>query len=168
LSVAHACCFGFREGGGLCRLFLRPAAADGVGRARPQINVDIVEIAHNILVRAESRHHILLRRVHLLAPVRHDIEKVRIGHRLDRVGEGRRIARAQPIGPVADMAIGVIPAVARECVPIDRAVGSDIISRITVGIRIFSIFVVDGLGITWRCSQCDAAGKNKESGNEHF
>ena len=45
--------FGFRGGGGLRVVLLRFSAAYGLPRAGAQINVDIVEVAHDVLVLAE-------------------------------------------------------------------------------------------------------------------
>src|SRR5580704_15896549 len=105
-SIAHASRFGI-----LGTLWFRVVvfgtdARQGAVAASPQIDKDIVEIAHDIAVGAEGRHYLLIGRVDVLASLHHDTRELLVIHMLEGIDECGRIARACSIGAVADRAFG--------------------------------------------------------------
>ena len=74
-----------RLGVGLRLVFLLGGthAPDGVIGAGTQIDVDVVHVAGDVRVIAERRHHIFLRRIHVLAAAGDHAEEVAITHGLD-------------------------------------------------------------------------------------
>ena len=65
--------------------------ADG---PRSQISVDVVKIAHDILVDAEGRHHVLVSRGEVLSALHDGLDEGLIIHGLERIGERRSIRGA--------------------------------------------------------------------------
>src|SRR5262245_15746779 len=57
ILLFHARLLRLGIGIGLVLALGRPAARDGVGATRPQVGVDVVEVAHDVRVGAEGRHH---------------------------------------------------------------------------------------------------------------
>src|SRR5689334_16319706 len=95
---------------GLVFMFLWPSARNGVIGTSPEIDKDVVEVTHDVRIGAERRHHALLRRVHVLAPVHHHVGEVGEVDRLQRIAQGGGVGRSFAVGAVAHMAIGVIAA----------------------------------------------------------
>src|SRR4029079_4155557 len=60
--VSHAGIFGLLDRRDLVLMLCRARHPDGIIGARPKINVDVVEVADHILVVAERRHDVILRR----------------------------------------------------------------------------------------------------------
>src|SRR5713226_7818726 len=141
--MAHAARLGPCGGFGLFRMFLRSSAGDCLVGAGAHVDEDVVEIAHDVRIGAERRHHVLLRGGDVLAAVHHDVGEIRIAHGLERFLERRRVARAFRIRAVAGVAIGVVPAETRIGVPVDGSVLLDLVGRVTLGVVIFSIRHLD-------------------------
>src|ERR1700674_5301852 len=59
--LCHTCIFGLLYGGWFVFMLCGPAARDCVVGAGPQIDVDVVEIADDVLVIAKRRHDVVLR-----------------------------------------------------------------------------------------------------------
>src|SRR5262249_40193890 len=135
----------FRLGGGLRLVFalLRPSAGDRVIGARPQIDEYVLDVAHDVPIGAERRHHALLRRIDVLAPVNDNVGKVGIVLRLHVIAERRSVSRAFAVGAVANVAIGVVAAVAGIGEPIDRSVVLHLIGRIAFLVVIFAVLALD-------------------------
>src|SRR5690349_11702938 len=84
-SFAHAGFFRLRVGLGFVFMLGRAHAADRVVGAGTQVDVDVVHVAGHIRVVAECRHHVLLRRIDVLASAGDDFEEGAIAHALERV-----------------------------------------------------------------------------------
>src|SRR5215475_7466307 len=119
-----------------CRLFntfgWTTARQHAVG-ARLEINVDVVDIAHDVGVIAQRRHLALLVGAYHFAAAGDDRHEIGIAHGLQRLDQSGRVAGAFAIRAVADMAFGVIPAKSRKGVPIDGAVAADVVGRRPIG-----------------------------------
>src|ERR1700730_15567642 len=63
----------------------RPHPSDGFVGASTQIDVDVVDITHDIRIGAECRHDVLLGRAHVLAPARHNAEEIVVAETLERI-----------------------------------------------------------------------------------
>src|SRR3990170_2716346 len=84
----------------LLRLLVAIATAElpggqGAARASLQVNIQVVDEAHHVLVVAEGGHDELGAGGIADASASDDAEKVAVGHRLERVGERGRIGRTQ-------------------------------------------------------------------------
>src|SRR5271169_3161066 len=77
---SHASIFGFLYGGWLVLMPCGPSAANRVAGAGSQIDIDVVQIADDVLVITKRRHHILLRRTDILAAGCDNSEEVCIAH----------------------------------------------------------------------------------------
>src|SRR5690242_12761582 len=127
---------------GLFRLVRRRWLLDPLGRAPPrqrtvgarfQVDVDVIEVAHDVGIVAERRHLALLVGAHDFATAGNDLHKIGIAHGLERLDQTRRIGRALTIGAMADMALGMVAAETGERVPIDGTVARNIVGRRAVG-----------------------------------
>ena len=147
----------------------RGMLADG---ASAQIDVEIVHVAVDVLVVAEGRHDVFLAAADVLAPFGDDREEGGVVHVLQRVGQGRRIARADAVGPVADVAVGMVAAIAAECVPVDGAVVLDFEGRVSVRVEILAVLVGDRgsllLGVLSQGGTEGDAGANKKNHDENL
>ncbi len=121
----------------------------GIVRARAQIDVDIVDVAHDVRIVAERRHDVLLRRRHVLAAARDDAEEFAVGDPLEQLLQRRREARAVAVRAMTDVALRMIPAEPGIGVPVDRAVRRDPVGRIAVLIERLAI-ASSRLRRTWR------------------
>src|SRR3984957_12463420 len=74
--------FGGLGGLRLVLMFGWTTAGNGVVGARAQIDVDVVEIAHHVLVRRELRHHLVVGGVNVFAAVGDDVGEVAVAQRL--------------------------------------------------------------------------------------
>src|ERR1700738_4049478 len=97
-----------RCGMGLVFMLLRSPAGNGVIRTGAQINENVLEIAHHVSVGAERRHHVLLRRVDVLAPVHDHTGVVGVAHGLQGIAQRRTVGGYFSVRTVADMAIRMI------------------------------------------------------------
>src|SRR5579872_7110627 len=70
LLGAHTGILGLGVGGGLVFVLGWANAPDGIVGPRPQVDVDVVQVAGHVRIVAEGRHHVLLRRVDVLAAAR--------------------------------------------------------------------------------------------------
>src|SRR5215813_9296117 len=150
--VSASSCSAFLAEAGVLRLgesiglrlaLLRPHPSEGVVGASSQIDIDVVDIAHDIRIGAECWHDVLLRGAHILAATRHDAEEIAVTEPLERVLQRRRVTRSFAIGTVADVALRVVTAVARVHVPIHGAVCLNLVSWISVLIEIFAVNGLD-------------------------
>src|ERR1051326_2746736 len=154
--------------GGSVRLVLvlrRPAAPDRVVGARARIDEQVVHVARDVRIGSERGHDVLRGGVYVLAAVHHHLEEVGISDPLERVLEPGREARALRVGAMAHVALGVIAAEARVGVPVDGAVGRDLVGRRAVLVVIFAVLVLDR-GRIARAVGGGRRGKN-ENGEEH-
>ena len=110
---------GFRR---LVFVIWRPAARNFSVRPRLQIGVDIVDVAHHVRIQSERRHDLVVRGVDVLAAVGDGIDELIIGEGLQRIGQRRTERTAEPVGTVADMAIGMIAPISAVGVPVDGPV----------------------------------------------
>src|SRR5919109_2098087 len=101
-------------------------APDGAGL---EVNIKVVDVAHHVGIVAERRHHAGLVGPYDLAAAGDNQHEIGIAHGLHRHDQARRVGRALAVGAVAHMAFGVISPIAREGVPVDRAVVSDVVGR---------------------------------------
>src|SRR5262245_27993951 len=67
-------------------------------RARPQVNVDVVDVAHDVGIIAQGRHLALFVRAHHFAATGDHQHEVLIAHGLERFQQTRRIGRAFAVG----------------------------------------------------------------------
>src|SRR5262245_10410147 len=144
ISATHAGRFGV-----LCRLRLvfllrRPSARHVADRACAQVHVQIGQGTVDVLVVAERRHDVLLAARLVLAPPGDDRDEAAVIQFLERGGEGRGIARANAVRPMADVTVGVIAAIAAERVPVDRSVVLELERRVAVRVEVLAILVLDG------------------------
>src|SRR3954469_6990007 len=110
----------FRLGVGIRLVFLLGGtnAPDRVIGAGAQIDVDVVHVTGDVRVIAERRHHVLLRRVDVLAAAGDNPDEIGVSHGLDRFRQGRRVGRSHSVRSVADMAFGMVAAEAGIGVPV--------------------------------------------------
>ena len=59
-------------------MFLRPPTPDRIIGARAQVHEDIIEVTHHIVIRAERRHDVFLRGVHVLSAACNDGKKITV------------------------------------------------------------------------------------------
>src|SRR5690606_27057077 len=79
------------------------SARDRVERARTQVDVEVVHVAVDVLVLAESGHHVFLARAQILPAFRDDRQEGRVIDVLHRLRQRRRVARTYAVGAVADV-----------------------------------------------------------------
>src|SRR6476620_10101373 len=126
LLPAHAGVFRPRIG---LRLVFFLGGADASGRvigAGAQVNIEVVHVAGDAGVVAERRHDVLLRAADVLAAAGDDAKEVGIAHGLGRGLQGRGVGRTHSVGPMADVTLTVIAAVAGISIPVHGAVGRDL------------------------------------------
>ena len=70
-----------------------------------------------------------------------DLEEIRVVHALHRIGDRRRVARAHAVRPVADVAVGMVAAIAGKGVPIDGAVLGDLEGRVAVRVEDLAVLL---------------------------
>ena len=129
---AHARVLGFCIRVRLRRVLFRTSTAERSVRPGSQIDIDRINVAHHILVRAEGRHYLLLRSVDLLL-ARHDgRNEVAVAERFQGIDQGWCIAGTEPVGPVALKAVGTVPQISDIGVPVDGAIIGDLEGRIAV------------------------------------
>src|ERR1700730_7668562 len=78
----EAAVFRLRGGLGFVLMLLRPSAGNSVIGTGAQINENVLKEAHHVSVGAERRHHALLRRVDVLAPIHDHTGVVGVAHGL--------------------------------------------------------------------------------------
>ena len=78
---------------------------------RAQVKKEVVDVAHDIPVIAERWHHELGSRLVPHAAAGDNAEEGAVVHRLERICERRRVGRAQAIGAMADVTLGMIAAI---------------------------------------------------------
>src|SRR5215813_7609430 len=100
----HTGIFRLGVGCGLVFLFGGTCTPDSVVGAGTQIDVEVVHITGDIRIIAKRRHHLLLRRVHVLAATRDDTDEVAVAHGLERLRECGGVSRSHPVRPMADVA----------------------------------------------------------------
>lgn len=88
-------------------MFCRSAPTEGTVRSSTKIDIDIIKVAHDVLVRAPSWHYQVLRRVDVLFAVDDDVLEVCVAKRLQPSGEIGTETRSRPIEPVANFASAV-------------------------------------------------------------
>src|ERR1700722_4899331 len=137
---AHTRVLSLGVGRGFIVVFRRSYASHRIVRASSQVDVEIVQVASHIRIIAKCRHDVFLCRTDVLAAACHRGEEFAVAHGLQRVFQGRRVARSHAVRPVADVTLRVIAAVSRIGVPIDGAVSLDFVSRVSLFIEIFSVF----------------------------
>src|SRR5258708_4757560 len=103
---------------GLRFALFRPRPSEGLVGAGAQVNVDVIDIAHDIRIGAECRHDVFLRRAYILAPARHDAEEIAVAEPLERILQRRRIARPLAVGAVTNLALPVVAPIARVRLPV--------------------------------------------------
>src|SRR5262249_49771255 len=108
--VSEAAIFRLGRRLGLGFVLLRSSARNGVIGARPQIDEDVLDVAHDVRIGTERRHDALLRRVDVLAPVDDNVGEVGIVHRVQDMAQRRRVTRSFAVGTMTDVAIRVIAA----------------------------------------------------------
>src|SRR5882724_1461628 len=140
--LADAAFFGLGVGVGLRLALGWPLPAPCVVRACAQVDEKVVHVAGNVLVRAERRHHAFLRSADALASARDHAEEISVAQCLERILQRRRIGRAFAVRPMADMTFGVIAAVARVSVPVDRPIRLDLVGWIAVLIEVLAVFLL--------------------------
>jgi len=144
-----------RLGGlGLVFLVARTDARHGAGGPGLQVDVQVVGVAHDVLVIAEGRHDLFLARLRVALSAGEDADELLVADRLQRVLQRRGVGRTHGVGAVTDMALGVIATVTGVGVPVELlAVVGDVEGRVTFGVLIFSVLnlhgceLVDQLGI---------------------
>src|SRR5574337_1917023 len=109
-AFAHAFVFGRSESLRLRRMFRRAAARNSVGRARTQVDVNVVEVAHHVLVVGKGRHDLLLAGAEIPSAADDDAVEFGVPDRFERIREGRGVARSFPVGAVTPQALGGISA----------------------------------------------------------
>ena len=142
-------------------MFSRTHPAERVVGARAQINKDIVDHAHHVLIAAEGGHDVFVGGIHILSAACHHAEEVAIAHRLEQIRQRRRIRGAIAIRPVADVAFGMVADVARVGVPIDGAVGLSAVRWVAVFVEILAVLILDSGRIPRPVSQSDAGPKQR-------
>src|SRR5712671_907791 len=130
LTVTEALLLLLFRGLGLVGALGRTATRQSTIGARFQIDVDVLKIATHIGIVAECRHLALLVGTDHLPARSDDQHEVGIAHRLHRLDESRRIARALAVRAMAGVTFGMIAPKARERVPINRAVAGDVVGRV--------------------------------------
>src|SRR3712207_6543295 len=82
---------------------LRPAAVEGTIGAGPEIDVDVIQIADDILVGTERRHDAGIAAAGNLPTLNDNLGELLVGHGLQRVRQGGSIRRPRRVGTVTGM-----------------------------------------------------------------
>src|SRR5215211_6975950 len=146
---------------GLVLALVGPSPCKDAVRSRLEVDVNVVEVTHNVRILAEGGHYLLLRRVDDLPAVHHDLHEIIAGHRLERIDQGRGIGAALAIGSVARMAFGMIAAEAAERVPVEGSIGTNLIGRSAIGVDVSAVLVLYrrlGLPVIWLRRRCRGSG----------
>jgi hypothetical protein len=98
-SPTHAFCFRLFELRRLIVVLGRSSTRNRVLRAGAQIDVNVVEVAHHILVIGEGGHDFFLTASEILLATGDDPEELGVADRFERVRERRGVGRASPSGP---------------------------------------------------------------------
>src|SRR5262245_42998843 len=110
----------------------RTPARQNAVRARLQVDVDVVDVAHHVAIIAERRHLALFVGTdHFAAAGNHQHEFVMV-HGLQRFDQARCIGRALAVRPMTHMAFGMVSAESGKRVPVNRTVAGDVIGRVAV------------------------------------
>src|SRR5712671_401802 len=144
---------------GLRLALFRPRPSEGLVGAGTQVNVDVIDVAHDIRIGAECRHDVFLCRAYVLAPTRHDGEEIAVAEPLERILQRWRIARSFAVGTVANVALRVIAPIARVGVPVDGAVSLYLVSWASI---LVEVLAVHGLDRGWISR---SVGASRHAGN---
>ena len=144
-------------------MLLRTLTAEHSVRSGAQIDIDRINVAHHIPVRAEGRHHLLLRGVDLFLAGHDGRNEVAIAERLQGIDQRWCIAGTEPVGPVALQAVGAVPQISDIGVPVDGAIIGDLEGRVAVLVEIFPVPGADGFGVARSIGVSSACRKKKES-----
>ena len=125
-------------------MVLWPAAADNAVGPSAQIDVDVVEITHDVLIGAERRHDEVLRSRYVRSPSDDSRREVVVTHGLQRVGEVWAKARSCAVWAVAHFTGSVKAAEPGKRVPIDGSVRRYFVRRIALCVEIQAIDVSIG------------------------
>src|SRR5438552_1521698 len=77
-SIAHAGRFIVLGGLGFVIMLFRANARQGAVGAGPQVHIDVVDVAHDVAVLAERRHHFLVAAADVFLALRHGCDEVLI------------------------------------------------------------------------------------------
>ena len=131
------------------------AAGNRIVRSRAEININIVDIAHDVLVIAKCGHHLVFAAAEILPAANDNPVKFGVVYCFQRILESRRITRTFTIGTVADRALGCVAAVTGIAVPIHHSIRLHIEGRVSLCIEIFAFVVLlDRLGVSWDLGHC--------------
>src|SRR5258708_29087846 len=144
---------------GLSLALFRPRPSKGLVGAGAQVNVDVIDVAHDIRIGAECRHDVFLCRAYVFAPPSHDAEEIAVAEPLERILQRRRIARSFAVGTVANVALRVVAPIARVGVPVDRAVRLYLVGRASI---LVEVLAVHGLDRGWISG---SVGASRHAGN---
>ena len=131
-------------------MFSRPSAGYRIVGSRTKINVDIVDVAHDVLIIPERRHDLVFAAAEILLAADDNPVEFGVVNSLHRILEGRRIGRAFTIWTVANVAFRMVAAEAGIGVPIHCSARLHAKSRVAFRIDIFAFVVLlYRLGISW-------------------
>src|SRR5260370_6702636 len=128
---------------GLSLAVSRPRPSKGLVGAGTQVNVDVIDIAHDIRIGAECRHDVFLCRAYVLAPARHDAEEIAVAEPLERILQRRCVARSFAVGTVTNVALRVVAPIARVRVPVDGAIRLYLVSWASVLVEVLAVRGLD-------------------------
>src|ERR1700722_843442 len=156
-----------RGGGGFLRMFLRPPATHRVIRPRSQVHEDIIKVTHHIRTGAERRHDVFLGAVHVLSAAGDDGKKIAVAQRSQGVSQSGGIGRAHAIRSMANMTVGMVAAKTGIRIPVDGAIGLNLVRRAALLVEILAVLLLDGSRIsrTVRSGERRPTQSNDERGH---